>query len=339
MLYVLLLLCVLHGSNANANITYCFDDLCIDTKDVIANVWFTDTDKVLICPQPYASCDVGKLVYDFCFDTFGYTGMNRSICANNLWRMHALKEQLLVKHQYPENLPSGINKLGFKRTNDWFEHTLYLPGVLAKQLIAQMGEEFLFAKPLRILEVGTYEGGSATWYMRYLMSHPESTITCVDPWSEELRNNKNSSLVWSTFNSNIALGISPDRIRIMRNDSILALATLLIQGEQFDHIYIDGSHAVNDVVADIALAWRMLAPGGLMTLDDIPWRNSDLSYYTRQHYSFVPEAQVFEYCNHIGDREHYKMEEAISAVVSNLPDADVVYCNYHLALKKRLPSV
>jgi len=198
----------------------------------------------------------------------------------------------------------------------------------------------LFANPLRILEVGSYEGGSATWYMRYLMSHPESTITCVDPWSEELRNNRNSSLVWDTFNANIALtGISPDRIRIMRNDSILALATLLVQGEQFDHIYIDGSHALNDVVADITLAWRMLAPGGLMTIDDVAWTNSDLTYYTTQQYSFVPSADSYEYCHYIGNREHYKLQDAISAVVSNLPDADVVYCNYHLALKKRVVPV
>ena len=76
-----------------------------------------------------------------------------------------------------------------------------------------------------------------------------------------------------------------------------------------------------------------------MTIDDVAWTNSDLTYYTTQQYSFIPGADSYEYCRHIGNREYYKLQDAISAVVSNLPDADVVYCNYHLALKKRMAPV
>lgn len=337
LLYLVLLLASLTLSYGDyATGSYCFDDVCAHT-DEEARIYFEDIQKDFKCPEPYATCDVAKEAYQFCFDNFGYTGLNRSICATTVWRMYSIKELLMVTFQFPNTLPSGINSLGFKRTNKWFEHTMYLSGVLARNLIAPLGEEFVFGKPLRILEVGSYEGGSATWYIRYLMSHPESTITCVDPWSPELRNDAcNSSLVFDTFEYNIAqTGISPDRVRVLRNDSILALSSLLLQGEQFDHIYIDGSHELHDVVADIALAWRLLAVDGVMTLDDVPWRHEDKSYYAPQQYTYTPEGETYPHCLTIGQREHYKLEDAISAVVSNLPNADVVYCHYHLALKKR----
>jgi len=91
MLITVLSICLLRSIYSYENVTYCFDDVCVETGKDVAHVWFTDTEKVMVCPEPYASCDVGKLVYDFCFDTFGYTGSNRSVCANNLWRMHAIK--------------------------------------------------------------------------------------------------------------------------------------------------------------------------------------------------------------------------------------------------------
>ncbi|MBW2723706.1 MAG: class I SAM-dependent methyltransferase, partial [Deltaproteobacteria bacterium] len=42
--------------------------------------------------------------------------------------------------------------------------------------------------------------------------------------------------------------------------------------ESFDLIYIDGSHAANDVLTDALLAWGLLKPGGLIVFDDYgPW--------------------------------------------------------------------
>src|SRR5689334_22074915 len=35
-----------------------------------------------------------------------------------------------------------------------------------------------------------------------------------------------------------------------------------------DVIYVDGSHARNDVIVDSILAWRLLRPDGLMIWDD-----------------------------------------------------------------------
>ena len=51
---------------------------------------------------------------------------------------------------------------------------------------------------------------------------------------------------------------------------------LIDAGEKFDLIFIDGSHATLDVMVDAALAWQLLARGGLMIFDDYWYRRTDL---------------------------------------------------------------
>ena len=41
--------------------------------------------------------------------------------------------------------------------------------------------------------------------------------------------------------------------------------------ESFDIIYIDGSHAVNDVLEDAVLSFRLLKPEGILIFDDYRW--------------------------------------------------------------------
>jgi predicted O-methyltransferase YrrM len=217
--------------------------------------------------------------------------------------------------------------------------TLYLPGILSKQLISSLGEEFLFARPLKLLEIGSYEGGSSVWYIRYMLSHPQSTLTCIDPWSSDLRNGLNSSLVYETFKSNIALTGRSDRVRVLRNDSMMALANLVVQGETFDFIYVDGSHMLPDVLSDITLSWKLLAVGGVMALDDVPWRSTrKLPNDAVDKYTFIPfgerENSEYSYCHTVGNRSAYLLEESITALLTHLSGCDVLYCGYHVAVKK-----
>lgn len=327
----------------SADDVLCYDDVCVRSSEEVPRIWFNDRPDIFACPQPYATCDVGALAYEFCNVSMGLSGHDRAVCSHNLWRMLALKEQLILGSQYKKgaklNTVDGTNVLGFIRNNDWFEYTVYMPGIISKQLIAPLGEEFLFAKPLRLLEIGSYEGGSATWYVRYMLSHPNSTLTCIDPWSVEIRNGLNSSLVWDTFNINIQATGRADRVRVIRSDSLVALARLVADGEQFDFIYVDGSHALVDVVADIALSWKLLAPGGVMALDDVPWRPRDLSTVMEtKQYTYQPSAEAgqsaYPYCVTVGQQSAYSLENSIAALVTHLPVSDVLYCGYHMAVKK-----
>ena len=43
--------------------------------------------------------------------------------------------------------------------------------------------------------------------------------------------------------------------------------------EQFDFIYIDGSHTAPDVMTDACMAWGLLKKGGIMLFDDYLWQD------------------------------------------------------------------
>jgi hypothetical protein len=42
-----------------------------------------------------------------------------------------------------------------------------------------------FDAPLLALEIGSFEGSSATWFAEHLLKHPKSVLLCLDAWSAE----------------------------------------------------------------------------------------------------------------------------------------------------------
>lgn len=46
---------------------------------------------------------------------------------------------------------------------------------------------------------------------------------------------------------------------------------MLDEGQQFDLIYVDGSHFADDVLTDGITAWRLLKDGGVLIFDDFLW--------------------------------------------------------------------
>jgi predicted O-methyltransferase YrrM len=62
----------------------------------------------------------------------------------------------------------------------------------------------------------------------------------------------------------------------MKSRSVPALDRLAQENELFDFIYIDGSHARDDVLMDSVLAWRLLAPNGICMWDDYTWGLADV---------------------------------------------------------------
>ena len=126
-------------------------------------------------------------------------------------------------------------------------------------------------QPLRIVEVGAWEGRSALFFLNYL---PRSTIVCIDTFegSIEHRNWPAWRRWWqlakieSRFRGNVAPFGS--RVETIKSDSRSALAGLKLAGRSFDFAYIDGSHLAADVYSDALLGWQILDEGGLMVFDD-----------------------------------------------------------------------
>lgn len=133
-------------------------------------------------------------------------------------------------------------------TTDWF--TGNIPNLLI--LLQQFTNQ-----PINVLEIGSWEGMSTTWFLESILTHQDSKITCVDPWPSGevfMRFVYNTRHHYSKIN--IKRGFSGDVLRQMHPD------------EQYDFIYIDGSHTSWDTLEDAILSFRLLKPNGFMIFDD-----------------------------------------------------------------------
>jgi hypothetical protein len=124
-------------------------------------------------------------------------------------------------------------------------------------------------RPLRILEVGSWEGRSALFFLNFIR---HSTITCIDTfaggeehyarkdWTDELPD------IESRFDRNLAPFAS--RVEKLKGPSRDGLRWLAEQRRRFDLAYIDGSHIYPDVLADTIGVWPLVNPGGVVIWDD-----------------------------------------------------------------------
>lgn len=124
--------------------------------------------------------------------------------------------------------------------------------------------------PIHALEIGSWEGRSATWFLRNILTHPESTLTCVDTFyaGQDLPEFTDDTL-FDRFRANIAEW--KEKVIIERGKSSLVLPRLLCAKRQFDFAYIDGSHLAADVLRDAMYTFDMCRNGAVMIFDDFEW--------------------------------------------------------------------
>lgn len=114
---------------------------------------------------------------------------------------------------------------------------------------------------VRMLEIGSYEGRSAIWFLENILTHPDSRLVCVDPFSDGRQEMR--------FDHNMKLCSGQARLekRPGRSETILPQ----LERASFDVIYVDGSHAAPFVLLDAMLSWELLKPGGILLFDDYEW--------------------------------------------------------------------
>jgi Methyltransferase domain len=143
-------------------------------------------------------------------------------------------------------------------SEDWF--TVYIP--TWDEVLRE-----LEGKRARVLEVGSFEGLSACFVLWRL---PDAQLTCVDTFDgipAYQAYGIGGPDLERRFDRNIAL-VDASRLRKRTGRSHRMLSDLLAEGEGFDLVYIDASHRALDVLADAALCWQLVAPGGLVIFDD-----------------------------------------------------------------------
>jgi predicted O-methyltransferase YrrM len=130
-------------------------------------------------------------------------------------------------------------------TDDW---RLYLSALIGRA-------------DLRMLEIGSFEGRSAIWFLEHVLTGPGCSLTCVDrfrpPYNER-------------FDRNLAASGRSSQVVKLTGNSQDVLPSL--EDASFDVVYIDGGHREREVWEDAVQGWRLTRPGGTIIFDDYAWR-------------------------------------------------------------------
>jgi predicted O-methyltransferase YrrM len=173
------------------------------------------------------------------------------------WRPHRL-EKLVDRLRYR----SWFADKDF--TSDWTSGNF----TMWRRMLAPLRDE-----PLRILEIGSWEGRSAVFFLNFF---PRGAIVCVDTFG----GSPEEHYVYSQIAAQVAgaearfdRNLSPfgSRVEKIKDRSGPALARLNAEGRRFDLAYIDAGHRRDDVMADSLAVWPMLSLGGVVIWDDYEW--------------------------------------------------------------------
>lgn len=155
----------------------------------------------------------------------------------------------------------------YRFTQDWFAQNT----VIWDKLVPRH-------TPRKILEIGSYEGRSACYFIENCAREHPIELHCVDSWEGGIEHDAGAmSAVEARFDHNVALARSraPHKVQLVKHKSYShpALAKLIFVNPtpSFDVIYIDGSHQAPDVLTDAVMSFQLLRVGGLMIFDDYLW--------------------------------------------------------------------
>lgn len=132
------------------------------------------------------------------------------------------------------------------------------------------------------LEIGSFEGRSACWFLDNVLTGEGATLDCVDSWAgDTVELGEKAVAGEKRFDANTA--VHGDRVRKHKQYSF---DWLLDRNQddtagKFDFIYVDGGHDAANALQDLALSWRLLRPGGIFICDDYQWAHPHLARLPR----------------------------------------------------------
>lgn len=136
----------------------------------------------------------------------------------------------------------------YEFSNNWFSGNI----PLFARFLAGLKD-----RPCRLLEIGSYEGRSATWLIDHIATHPSAVIDAVDACEHR------------KLRRNLAATGHADKVRFHLGLSAVVLRTLPV--DSYNFAYIDGCHWTVNVLEDAVHAFRLVKAGGIMAFDDYSW--------------------------------------------------------------------
>ncbi len=92
--------------------------------------------------------------------------------------------------------------------------------------------EFKKKQNVHFLDIGCFEGRSSLWFLENILTHPTSSITCVDSFSRKGGEPR--------FDHNIRISDFSKKVTKIKGKSEDVLSSL--KEQSFDIIYVDGCH-------------------------------------------------------------------------------------------------
>jgi predicted O-methyltransferase YrrM len=113
-----------------------------------------------------------------------------------------------------------------------------------------------------------------------ILTHPTAHLTAIDVFDGPYKDRWFANIENSGFSN---------KVTTITGYSQLALRKLPL--DSFDIVYIDGSHAKDDVMEDAVLCWRLVRKDGLLIFDDYRWAGCFVSGTSDQPTDF-PKAAI-----------------------------------------------
>jgi hypothetical protein len=165
-------------------------------------------------------------------------------------------------------------------TTDWFSDKIPM---IQKHLEPYKGQS-----DICLLEIGTYEGRSAYWFLQNILTHETARLICIDPGmrlkpkrleqlykdapqdkpetDEEMEGRIRHNLLDSPYGN---------KVEWIQNYSQNVLQKIPLHS--IDIAYIDGQHNAAQVLLDTMLTWPTLKVGATIIFDDytLTFQNSE----------------------------------------------------------------
>ena len=177
-----------------------------------------------------------------------------------LFRYYLFKKlnNKIIKQSILLNEYKSFIEKNLKIKQDWFTHNINNLDFIFKKYD-------LYKKNINALELGSYEGNSSVFFLKYFKN---IRLTCVDTFKGSIeQGNQNFNIVFDNFNFNIK--DFKDSVDVIESDSNNFFEN--INKSNYDLIYIDGSHYSKDVLDDAINSFKVLNKNGFMIFDDFLW--------------------------------------------------------------------
>lgn len=125
------------------------------------------------------------------------------------------------------------------------------------------------------IELGTWRGESAEWFLDNVLTDPSSRLHCVDTFKgsdEHVLAGIDCSGIHAETIARLAR-FGPPRVTLHVGESHKVLWARLagVLPRAVDFIYVDAAHDAMNVLRDAVIAFELLAVGGVMIFDDFTW--------------------------------------------------------------------